>query len=316
MDRTPNNPITATQQSPLPPDRGGILTEQRSGRSDRLDTLDTAGILDVISLADLEVAPAVRAELSHIRAFVDLVHPRLARGGRLIYLGAGTSGRLGVLDASECPPTFQTDPGQVVGIIAGGDAALRRSSEQKEDDADGARAELDRLRVGPDDAVLGIAAGGTTPYVHGGVRHAKARGCATGMLVCTPLDRPDWCDVLIAVKAGPEVVTGSTRMKAGTATKLVLNMITTATMVRLGKTYGGLMVDLRASNKKLRDRAARIVSAVTGSDRDTSFVLLDRAGGHAKTACVMGTLGVDRAEAEARLNAAQGSLRAVIGDRS
>lgn len=300
---------------PSPPDRGHVLTEQRPAEASRLDTMDTAGVLDVISLADAGVAGAVRRELAHIGAFVDLVHPRLARGGRLVYLGAGTSGRLGVLDASECPPTFQTDPARVVGIIAGGDGALRRSSEGREDEADGAHAELDALRVGPDDAVLGIAAGGTTPYVLGGVEHAKRRGCATGLLVCTPMDRPGWCDVLISVKAGPEVVTGSTRMKAGTATKMVLNMITTATMVRLGKTYGDLMVDLRASNAKLRDRAARIVSTVVGVGRDEAFALLDRTGGDTKAACVAGCLGVDRERALALLGEHHGRLRDVIGDR-
>ncbi len=299
-----------------PPDRGHVLTEQRSGASDRLDLMNTPQVLRAISDADHEVAPAVARELSHIAAFVDLVHPRLARGGRLIYLGAGTSGRLGVLDASECPPTFQTDPSTVIGLIAGGDAALRRSSEQREDEPRGAHGELDALAVGPGDAVLGIAAGGTTPYVLGGVEHAHARGAATGLLVCTPMDRPAWCDVLISVKSGPEVVTGSTRMKAGTATKMVLNMISTASMVRLNKTYGGLMVDLRATNDKLRDRAARIVSAVCGVDRDTAFTLLDRAGGHAKVASVMGRHGIDRAAAEQLLERHGGRLRDAIGGES
>ena len=176
-----------------PPDRGHVLTEQRSAASLPLDTMDTAGVLGAISEADHDVAPRVAACLGDIAAFVDLVHPRLARGGRLIYLGAGTSGRLGVLDASECPPTFQTDPAMVVGLIAGGDAALRKSSEHREDEPDGAHAELDTLGVGADDAVLGIAAGGTTPYVLGGAAHAKARGAATGLLVCTPMDRPATC---------------------------------------------------------------------------------------------------------------------------
>ncbi len=276
--------------------------------------MDTHTVLLTISTADQDVAPRVRDELRDIAAFVDLAHPRLAGGGRLIYLGAGTSGRLGVLDASECPPTFQTDPAMVIGLIAGGDGALRRSSESKEDDPAGAHPELDALRVGPDDAVLGIAAGGTTPYVRGGVEYAKGRGAATGLLTCTPLDRPAWCDVLIAVRTGPEVVTGSTRMKAGTATKMVLNMVSTACMIRLGKTYADLMVDLRATNDKLRDRAARIVSAITGADRDEAFILLDRAGGHAKVAAAMGVLGVDAPEARRRLDASGGSLRAVIGD--
>lgn len=277
--------------------------------------MDTGEILQAISRADHEVAPAVRARLGEIGAFVELAANRLARGGRLVYLGAGTSGRLGVLDASECPPTFQTDPAMVVGLIAGGDAALRRSSEHREDDPSGAHAELDAMQIGPGDAVLGIAAGGTTPYVLGGVAHAKSAGAATGLLTCTPIDRPAWCDVLIAVETGPEVIAGSTRMKAGTATKMVLNMISTAAMVRLGKVYGDLMVDLRATNDKLRDRAARIVSAICAVDREEAFDLLDRAGGRARTAAVMGALGVGPDEADRMLAEAGGALRAVIGDR-
>lgn len=308
--------MSASGPARTPPDRAHVLTEQRSEHVPKLDTMGTQEVLLELSTADQSVAPRVRDELTHIGAFVDLVHPRLARGGRLIYLGAGTSGRLGVLDASECPPTFQTDPGMVVGLIAGGDSALRRSSEHKEDERHGAHAELDALGVNADDAVLGIAAGGTTPYVLGGVEHAKARGAATGLLVCTPIDRPEWCDVLIAIRTGPEVVTGSTRMKAGTATKMTLNMISTASMIRLGKTYGDLMVDLRATNDKLRDRAARIVSAIAKVDRDTAFVLLDRADGLTKVAAAMGVLGMDAGEARARLEAAGGSLRAVIGDRA
>jgi len=301
-----------SQTGHQPPDRGHVLTEQRSHASAHLDTMDTAGVLGAIADADARVAGAVRDEIASIGAFVDLAHPRLRRTGRLIYLGAGTSGRLGVLDASECPPTFQTDPAQIVGMIAGGDTSLRQSSEHKEDDPRGAHDELDALNVGPDDAVLGIAAGGTTPYVLGGVEHAKSRGAATGMVVCTEMTRPDWCDVLIAVRTGPEVITGSTRMKAGTATKMVLNMITTASMVRLDKTYAGLMVDLRATNDKLRDRAARIVSTLAGVDRDGAFALLDDAGGHAKVAAVMGVLNADRETAQRMLDAHQGRLRDVL----
>lgn len=306
--------LKPADRTATPPDRSHVLTEQRAPEAPRLDEMSTQDLLLTISAADQTVAPRVRDELDHVGAFVDLVWTRLARGGRLIYLGAGTSGRLGVLDASECPPTFQTDPRMVVGLIAGGDSALRRSSEHKEDERDGAHAELDALGVGPDDAVLGIAAGGTTPYVLGGVEYAKSRGAATGMLVCTPIDRAEWCDVLIAVRTGPEVITGSTRMKAGTATKMVLNMISTASMIRLRKTYGDLMVDLRATNDKLRDRAARIVSAIAGIDRDSAFVLLDRAGGEAKTAAAMGVLGIGAEEARQRIAQAGGSLRAVIGD--
>lgn len=298
-----------------PPNRGGLLTEQRNPASAALDALDTPAILDVINSADAGVAPAVRAQIGQIAAFTDHAVDALAADGRLVYLGAGTSGRLGVLDASECPPTFQTDSSQIIGLIAGGEAALRRSSEHKEDFRDGAVPELEGLEIGTGDAVLGIAAGGTTPYVLGGVEHAKSRGARTGMLVCTPMDRPAWCDVLIVVETGPEVIAGSTRLKAGTATKMVLNMISTAAMVRLGKTYADLMVDLRATNDKLADRAARIVSALTGLDREQAFALLDRAGGRVKVAAVMHERGVDSSEAIQLLDGVDWRLRAALDER-
>ncbi|MFK7883695.1 MAG: N-acetylmuramic acid 6-phosphate etherase [Phycisphaerales bacterium] len=297
---------------PIPPDRGHVLTEQSSAGSARLDTMSTADILRTISDADMGVANAVRDQIKHIGQFVELAHKSFSRGGRLIYLGAGTSGRLGVLDASECPPTFQTDPAQIVGVIAGGDRALRESSEHKEDEYDGACEQLEAIGIGPNDAVLGIAAGGTTPFVLGGVEHAKSQSCATGLLVCTPMAPPHYCDVLIAVESGPEVVAGSTRMKAGTATKMVLNMITTSLMIRQQKTFGGLMVDLRATNDKLRDRAARIVSEIAGVDRDLAFVLLEKADGHAKVASAMGTLGINAKDARQRIEKTNGSLRRVL----
>jgi len=279
----------------------------------RLDTLGTRACLELINDEDALIAAAVRDQIEQITEFTDRVICSFRAGGRLIYLGAGTSGRLGVLDASECPPTFQSDPGQVLGVIAGGDPALRRSSEQREDEPGGAHEELDAIGVGPNDCVLGIAAGGTTPYVLGGVEHAKARGAWTGLLVCTPKERPGWCDVLIAIETGPEVLTGSTRMKAGSATKMVLNMISTAGMVGIGKAHGNLMVDLRASNSKLRDRAARIVAEICGIDRDHALGLLDNADQRVKHAVVMQQLGLDFTRADERLVQTGGSLRDALG---
>lgn len=297
-----------------PADRGRLLTEQRNPRSRDLDACSTIERLTLISDEDRLIADAVRAQIGHIAAFTDLAIAAIGGGGRLIYLGAGTSGRLGVLDASECPPTFQTDPSTVIGLIAGGDSALRSSSEHKEDDPGGAHGELAALGVGPGDAVLGIAAGGTTPYVLGGVERAKALGAGAGLLTCTPIPKPGWCDVLIAIETGPEALTGSTRMKAGTATKMALNMISTGAMVGLGKCWSNLMVDLRATNDKLRDRAARIVSQATGIGRDEAFALLDRADNSVKHAIVMQMLCVNYEQADSRLAACGGGLRELLGE--
>lgn len=290
-------------------------TEQRNERSRDLDACSTIECLRLINDEDQTIAGAVRDQIEHIAALTDLVIHAIRSGGRLIYLGAGTSGRLGVLDASECPPTFQTDPSTIVGIIAGGDSALRKSSEHKEDDPQGAIDELEALEIGSEDVVVGIAAGGTTPYVLGGVEYAKSRGCKTGMLTCTPIIQPTWCDVLIAINTGAEVITGSTRMKAGTATKLVLNMITTGAMVGLGKTYSNLMVDVRACNAKLEDRAARIISQITGVDRESAFALLSRSNNLVKPAIVMQMRKVDFENACKLLDDANGHLGRVIKDQ-
>ena len=277
-----------------------------------LDECSTLECLKIINDADQQVAPAVRDQIHHIADLTNRVIDGLSCGGRLIYLGAGTSGRLGVLDASECPPTFQTPTDQIIGIIAGGDASLRRSSESKEDHPTGAYEELDGLSIGRHDIVLGIAAGGTTPYVLGGVEYAKSLGASSGLLICTAMDRPAWCDVLIAIETGPEVLTGSTRMKAGSATKMVLNMITTGAMVGLGKVYSNLMVDLRASNEKLKDRAARIVSELGGVDRNEAFLLLERGDQSVKHAIVMAKLNISFDEASRLLDEADGRLRRVL----
>ena len=219
------------------PDRGHILTEQRNPRTMSLDSMSIEECLAAINAEDSLVAPAVARALPQIASFVRLADRALRAGGRLIYIGAGTSGRLGVLDASEMPPTFQTDPRTIVGIIAGGDGALRKSSEGMEDDPRGAHAELQALHIGPNDALLGIAAGGTTPYVLGAIDFAKSRAASTGLLTCSPVPKPPGADVLILLETGPEVVTGSTRMKAGTATKMALNALSTTLMVAQGKQY-------------------------------------------------------------------------------
>jgi N-acetylmuramic acid 6-phosphate etherase len=297
-----------------PPDRGGLPTEKRLEASADLDRLPVEDCLRVINDQDATVAAAVRRAIPEIAAFVRAVAERWGRGGRLVYAGCGTSGRLGVLDASECPPTFMTDPARVVGIIAGGDAALRRSSEGLEDDPLGAHADMDRLALGPDDALLGITAGGTTPYVLGAIRTARERGAFAGLLTCGVVGETGGADVVIEVGTGAEVLTGSTRMKAGTATKMVLNMISTGAMVRLGKTYGNLMVDVSATNEKLRDRAARIVATLAGVGREEAFGMVEGAGGSVKVALLMRWRGVDRDEARRLLDAAHGRLREAAGD--
>jgi len=315
---------TPASNPAFPPDRSGVGTEGRNPRSGQLHAISSAECVRLINREDRRVIEALDAAADALAGLIDEIVPRFARGGRLIYLGAGTSGRLGVLDASEAPPTFQVEPGRVVGLIAGGDSALRRSSESMEDNADGARAELESLALTGDDTVIGLAAGGTTPYPRGALRIAKVLtggedgneggGCLTAMIVCCPSETPEGCDHLIVLDTGPEVITGSTRMKAGTATKLALNTISTTVMVRTGRVYRNLMVDLRATNDKLRDRAARIVSTLTGLDRAAAFDLLDRAGGGVKCAVVMHALELDREQAEARLNAANGRLDAILGD--
>ncbi len=298
----------------LPPDRAHVLTEQRNSRSTTLHEMSTRDVVELINSEDGSVARAVADATDTITAFIESAEPRFSAGGRLIYLGAGTSGRLGVLDASEMPPTFQTDPDRVVGLIAGGDRSLRRSSEGLEDDPRGAHAALDRLNLTEHDSVLGIAAGGTTPYVLGGLTYAKrvAPGVNAGLLSCSPIEQPTGVDHLIVAATGPELVTGSTRMKAGTATKLVLNTISTTLMVRTGRVYENLMVDVRATNAKLRDRAARIITTLTGLGRDEAFDLLDRADGEVKTAIVMHRLSLDADAARDRLDEHAGRVAEVL----
>ena len=292
------------------------LTEQRNPRSTEIDQLSTIEIVDLINAEDRMVAQAVGEEREQIARCVDLVVATFKQGGRLFYIGAGTSGRLGVLDASEMPPTYGTDPELVQGIIAGGYAALVRAQEGAEDLPESGARDLEQRGVTAKDFVLGIATSGTTPYVHGALRRARELGARTGFLLCTyPSEELQQThDVVIAPLVGPELITGSTRMKAGTATKLVLNTITTASMVRMGKVYGNLMVDLQVTCEKLRDRGQRILMETVGVERDAAADLLDRAGGHVKTAIVMAKRSVDRDAARQLLESADGVLVNVVGD--
>lgn len=284
--------------------------------------MTVAECVDLMASEDRAVIEAIAGAKDSLARFIEAIEPRLThpgRGtaGRLIYIGAGTSGRLGVLDASEAPPTFHIEPGRIVGIIAGGDSALRKSSEGMEDDPRGALAELRALHLTEYDTVLGIAAGGTTPYVLGGLEIAKhltqqSGGCLTGMLSCSPIEKPAHADHLIVLNTGPEVITGSTRMKAGSATKMALNIISTTLMVRSGRVYQNLMVDLKATNAKLRDRGARVISSITGLKRDEALALLDKAGGKAKLAVAMHLLGLDSEGAQLKLDTVRGRLGDLI----
>ena len=290
------------------------LTEQRNPRSGRIDTLSSEAIVDLINAEDQMVAEAVAEERTAIARAIDLVVETFHQDGRLIYVGAGTSGRLGVLDATEMPPTFGTDPDMVQGIIAGGLDALVRSQEGAEDRPEDGAAAIDERSVGTNDFVLGIATSGSTPYVHGALARARERGSRTGFLLCTH-PTPELLathDVVIAPLVGPEVVTGSTRMKAGTATKLVLNTITTGAMIRTGKVFGNLMVDLQATCEKLQDRGERILMETLGVGRREAADLLRAADGHVKTALVMRGRNVGKDVAAGLLDEASGVLANVL----
>jgi N-acetylmuramic acid 6-phosphate etherase len=292
------------------------LTERRNPRSQDLDRLEARDLVALINAEDLTVAAAVGREAEAIARAVSLVEAAFRAGGRLLYVGAGTSGRLGTLDAVECPPTFGTPPEMVVGIIAGGAPALVRAVEGAEDDVNAGIAEMDARRVSANDVVVGIAASGVTPFVRAALGRAQALGARTVLVACAEPPRllRDTCDACVVVLTGPEVVTGSTRVKAGTATKLVLNTLTTAAMVRIGKTYGNLMVDLKATNAKLVDRGERIVMEIAGVDRELAQKAIVAAGGRVRTAIVMLRRGVDREAAEQLLEAHDHHLRPILGD--
>jgi N-acetylmuramic acid 6-phosphate etherase len=297
-------------------DLAALTTEARNPRTAHIDELSTLEMLTLIHREDAAVATAVESQLPAIARAVDAIAERFTQGGRLFYIGAGTSGRLGVLDASECPPTFSVPPTLVQGLIAGGDVALRNSSEHSEDSAEEGARDLAAAGFATPDTLVGIAASGRTPYVLGALSRAHSLGALTIGLSCvadSAITR--YSDISITPVTGPEVITGSTRMKAGTATKLVLNMISTGVMVRTGAVYGNLMVNVKPTNDKLIDRAQRILMAATGCDRVTASHLLIEAGS-VKVAIAMHQLSLPRSAAEARLAAANGSLAKALAPNS
>ena len=290
-----------------------LSTEKRNPRSMKIDTASVREILETINAEDQTVADAVKSELEYVEKAVELIVEAFKAGGRLIYIGAGTSGRLGLVDASECPPTFGTPPEMVVGLIAGGPDAVFRAQEGSEDhEAFGAR-DLDEINVAPPDIVCGIAASRRTPYVVGGVKHAATKGCRTLFITCNPREQFELdVDVAICPDVGPEVIMGSTRMKSGTAQKLVLNMLTTASMIRLGKVYENMMIDLQMNSQKLVERARRVVMTVTVLSYEEAKDLLAEANDHVKSALVMQLAGVDLDEAKSRLGNADSFVRPAI----
>lgn len=291
----------------------GLLTEQRNPASRNIDALPTEQVLRIMNEQDRQVADSVMKEIPRITMAVDTIVEAIHRGGRLFYIGAGTSGRLGVLDAAECPPTFNVDATLVQAIIAGGETALTRSTESSEDSADAGAADLMERGFGPQDVLVGIAASGRTPYVLGAIRKARELGAVTAGISCTPDSQlSQTVHIPIEPKPGPEVIAGSTRMRAGTATKLVLNMLSTAVMIRLGHVYGDLMVNVQPKNEKLLDRARRIVAAAAEVDYPEAARLLEQSGQNVKTAIVMGRRKVGRVESERLLEQANGRISSAL----
>jgi N-acetylmuramic acid 6-phosphate etherase len=294
-------------------DRGHLLTEQSHPESAGLDLLPTGELVALFVENDLEPQRALASAGREIAQAIDAIADRLRRGGRLFYLGAGTSGRLGVLDAAECPPTFCSDPELVQGVLAGGPAALLRSSEGLEDRFDAGRVDLLERDFSAADCLVGIAAGGTTPYVLGGLTHARTIGALSIALACVPASQaPMPCDIDIRLLTGPELLSGSTRLKAGTATKMALNILSTGVMVRLGKVHGNRMVDVAVTNAKLEDRALRILKDLAGVDRSHASALLLRSGGSVKLALLMAASGLGTSEARAALDRHGPSLRSTL----
>ncbi|MBD2161030.1 N-acetylmuramic acid 6-phosphate etherase [Limnothrix sp. FACHB-1083] len=297
-------------------DRGHLLTEQANPNSEALDQLSSLELVDLFNQEDAKTLAAIAQAREPLARAIDLAAAALAQGGRLFYIGAGTSGRLGVLDASECPPTFCTDPELVQGIIAGGPPALLRSSEALEDRAEDGAAAMAERSVGDRDLVVGITAGGTTPYVQGALIEAARRGAKTVFLACVPIDQVPppggSVDVDLRLLVGPEILAGSTRLKSGTVTKMALNILSTGAMVKLGKVYGNRMVDVSVTNSKLRDRAVRMVRDLANLNRAEAEDLLDRSGNRVKTALLMHWAGVDRPQAEQFLTQGGGQLRQAL----
>lgn len=295
------------------PERGHLLTEQTNPASENLDQLSTLEMVDVFCREDAKVIEAMAIARNDLARAIDCIAPCLSAGGRLFYVGAGTSGRLGVLDAAECPPTFCTPPELVQGIIAGGAGALVRSSEGLEDLPDDGAGAIAHHQITPLDVVVGITAGGTTPYVHGALKAARQRGAKTIFIACVPKEQVSVeTDVDIRLLVGPEVLAGSTRLKAGTATKLALNILSTGTMVKLGKVYGNRMVDVSVTNSKLYDRAIRIIRDLTGLERPAVVELLERSDRRVKLALLMHWSGVDAETGDRLLQVHQGHLRQAL----
>lgn len=295
-------------------DRGHLLTEQNNPNSQNLDELSTLEMVDVFNQEDQKTVDAIAQARTSLAQAINLTAASMREGGRLFYVGAGTSGRLGVLDAAECPPTFCTPPELVQGILAGGAAALLRSSEALEDEEESGAKAIVSHKVTKRDVVVGITAGGTTPYVHGAITAAKQRGASTVFIACVPADQvPVEADVDIRLIVGPEVLAGSTRLKAGTVTKMALNILSTGVMVKLGKVYGNRMIDVAVTNTKLRDRAIRILRDLTDLDRQAAGDLLDSSDLQVKVALVMHMLGVEKEAAQQKLDEHNGNLRAALG---
>lgn len=309
MDRLGNTNFTLEPSD----DRGYLLTEQTNPNSQNLDLLSTEALVNLFSEEDLQPQRAVRAAIPALVAAIDSITERLQAGGSLYYLGAGTSGRLGVLDAAECPPTFCTQPDLVQGVLAGGEPALLKSSEGLEDLEVAGKDDLASRGFGSDDCLIGIAAGGTTPYVKGGLAYAQSINALTIAMACVPEDQaPLPCSINIRLITGPELLTGSTRLKAGTATKMALNIISTGVMVRLGKVFGNQMIDVSASNSKLVDRALRILGDLAGIDREQGMDLLRLSKGSVKLSLLMVSAGIDVDSARKLLSDHDNQLRLAL----
>ena len=290
-----------------------LATEQRNPATTEIDRMSPLEIAQVINAEDAKVATAIQQELPQIARAIEEIAARLRRGGRLIYVGAGTSGRLGVLDAAECPPTFQFPAERVIGLLAGGPIAQTQAQEDQEDSAEAGEADLVALHLTAEDSVVGIAASGRTPYALGAVAYANTQGALTIGIACNPHSLLEQAvQIMIAPLVGPEVIAGSTRLKAGTAQKMVLNMLSTGSMILLGKTFGNLMVDVRATNYKLHQRALNIVTEATGATREQAEVLLQKSGGEVKTAILMGKTDLTPEQARTRLAEYGEVLRATL----